>query len=88
MKKAFSFLIVLGSILLFFSCYTERALVTGPSQNNDTYRVDYLFEHDGCKVYRFYDMGSYVYFSNCSGDITAIKNDSTKRRTVTITHQE
>ena len=52
-------------------------------ENNTTYTVSYLFEHDGCKVYRFYDMGHYVYFTT-RGDVTAIKNDSTQHRTITI----
>ena len=55
----------------------------GKSENNRTYEVSYLFEHDGVKVYRFMDMGNYVYFTT-KGDVTSIKNDSTKERTVTI----
>lgn len=49
----------------------------GPSDNNETYNVEYLFEHDGCKVYRFSDNGNYVYFTNCKGDVTSFVNDST-----------
>ena len=45
--------------------------------------VSYLFEHDGCKVYRFYDKGNYVYFTT-RGDVTSITNDSTAQRTITI----
>jgi len=41
--------------------------------------VDYLFEHDGCKVYRFYDRGNYVYFTNCRGE-AIVKTDSTEIR--------
>ena len=69
-------------ILLFVmagvsSCYTGIPLKQGKSENNRTY------EHDGVKVYRFMDMGNYVYFTT-KGDVTSIKNDSTKERTVTI----
>ena len=71
-------------ILLFVmagvsSCYTGIPLKQGKSENE----VSYLFEHDGVKVYRFMDMGNYVYFTT-KGDVTSIKNDSTKERTVTI----
>jgi len=59
-------------------------LVEGPSTNNSTYNVSYLFEHDGIKVYRFYDKGNYVYFTNCTGDMTAIENDSTGNRVQTL----
>ncbi len=65
------------SILFFVSCspYLGTPLNSGPSANNTTYQVQYLFEHDGCKVYRFYD-GYYVYFTNCNGETTAVKQDS------------
>ena len=70
------------------SCFTERALLVTPTQNNPDYTVSYLFEHDGCRVYRFYDpwSGSYVYF-NTQGDATAIPNDSTRRQTITYRHR-
>ncbi|MBK5720055.1 DUF4884 domain-containing protein [Dysgonomonas sp. Marseille-P4677] len=72
------------SVIGLFSCSVERPIVSQISDNNQTYKVDYLFEHDGCKVYRFMDRGKYVYFTNCTGDVTAIANDSTKVRTQTL----
>ncbi len=72
-------LLIIG--VCFLSCGT--VVETVQPHNNKTYRVDYLFEHDGCKVYRFLDHGNYVYFTNCNGDVTSIESDST--RTVTIT---
>lgn len=45
---------------------------------NSTYQVEYLFEHEGCKVYRFMDMGHYIYFTNCKGDVTSIESDSVR----------
>ena len=36
------------------------------------------FEHEGCKVYRFMDMGHYIYFTNCEGDVTSIESDSVR----------
>ena len=58
-------------------CFYSLPVATVVPQNNETYEVDYLFEHDGCKVYRFYDGGHWVYFTNCRGNVTSIKNDST-----------
>lgn len=72
-------LLVVGT--LFVSCEAGRPISTTPPQNNKTYRVEYLFEHDGCKVYRFYDRGNYVYFTNCRGEATSIQNDSTRTQT-------
>ena len=66
------------------ACFTEQPIAKQIPDNNQTYKVDYLFEHDGCKVYRFRDMGNWVYFTNCGGDVTAIKNDSTETKVTTI----
>ena len=67
-------------VLLLNSCGINRPISTLNPSNNGTYEVDYLFEHDGCKVYRFQDMGRWVYFTNCSGDVTSFQNDSTRTR--------
>ena len=38
--------------------------------DNGTAFVEYLFEVDGCKVYRFYDHDHYHYLSTCRGSET------------------
>ena len=78
--KLFTFPLL--TIIGFNSC-ASIPLKVGESENNSTYTVSYLFEHDGCKVYRFYDKGNYVYFTT-RGDVTSITNDSTAQRTITI----
>ncbi len=80
MKKIVVTILTIG----MFSCMSGEPLVQKKADNNQTYKVDYLFEHEGCKMYRFYDRGAYVYFSNCTGDVTAIKNDSTRNTIRTI----
>lgn len=67
--------------VLAISC-AQIPIATEKPVNNETYDVDYLFEHDGCKVYRFRDQGNYVYFTNCKGDVTSFRSDSTKTRVV------
>lgn len=79
MKKTIFSAIALFSIVA--SCTISRPLTSGSSDNNKTYKVEYLFEHDGCKVYRFMDYGNYVYFTNCEGNTTAIGTDSLAQRT-------
>ena len=56
-------------VLVFFAlasvgCVTEP-IATAPTNNADI-QVDLLFEHDGCRVYRFRDVG-YHYFAKCGG---------------------
>ena len=64
MKK----LAFIGLTIVFGACNTERPLTKAPPKNNKTYEVEYLFEHEGCKVYRFRDNFQYVYFTNCKGE--------------------
>lgn len=82
MKQLLSFAIIvaIGST----SCSVNEPLVRAKAQNNNTYQIDYLFEHDGCKVYRFQDDGRYVYFTNCTGDVTSVDNDSTETKIQTV----
>lgn len=77
MKKQVSLLSV-TVLFLLSGCYMGVPLKIEPAANNSSYQVDYLFEHDGCKVYRFYDQGRYVYFTNSQGTVSAFQNDSTK----------
>ncbi len=73
-------------LVLTAGCITQHPITKEPAENNSDYTVEYLFEHEGCKVYRFKDHSSagtyYVYYTNCNGDVTArhdsvvIKNSS------------
>lgn len=82
--KRISFLTLSAGALLscalgFSACgLAGTPIAKSASDNNPTYKVEYLFEHDGCKVYRFMDMGNYIYFTNCQGDVTSIENDSVR----------
>ena len=77
MKNSVIILLLGISLLLLASCTISRPLARTAADNNESYRVQYLFEHDGIKVYRFHDRGNYIYFTNCEGNTMAIKNDST-----------
>ena len=79
-KSLFLFMVSTG----FLSCTLRIPVSRVTPENNKTYTVDFLFEHDGCKVYRFYDYGNHVYFTNCNGDVTSIGKDSTDISTVNI----
>ncbi|MDF2192954.1 DUF4884 domain-containing protein [Paraflavitalea sp. CAU 1676] len=78
-------LILILCVLSFFSCRSiHEPLYSKPSHNNRTYTVQYLFEHDGCKVYRFYDQGNYVYFTNCNGQAIARTDSTTTTNTTRL----
>ena len=77
--KMLKFAVVLVLLtLLSVSCYVSKPVSSAIPENNLTYEVDFLFEHEGCRVYRFYDRGNYVYFTNCCGDVNSVVNDSTR----------
>ena len=81
MKTVVKIFLLMVTMLGGYSCSVVHIpLASTKAVNNKTYTVEYLFEQDGCKVYRFEDNGNYVYFTNCKGDVTSIKNDSTQVR--------
>ena len=85
MKKIFySLPVLLLMPFVLSACFGPSAISVSNAQNNADYTVSYLFEHDGCRVYRFYDAWSrsYVYFTT-QGDVTSIPNDSTRQQTIT-----
>jgi hypothetical protein len=73
-------------LVLITACTVQQPITKEPAENNNGYTVEYLFEHEGCKVYRFRDhnpLGTYyVYFTNCNGDAIA-RTDSTAVRNST-----
>ena len=64
MKKV---LILLVAVTLL-SC-NGTALKTEQSDNSE-FEIELLFEHDGVKVYRFWDGASFHYFTNKGGTMT------------------
>jgi hypothetical protein len=62
------------------SCTIQMPVSKGKAANNKDYEVAFLFEHDGCKVYRFEDGGQLIYFTSCNGETTRIQSDSTGTR--------
>ena len=86
MKIAAKIILLLFCIMNFSSCNIGIPLRYEPSDNNDSYTIQYLFQHDGVKVYRFYDKGNYVYFTT-RGDVTSIKRQSPSiTKTVSSVH--
>jgi hypothetical protein len=80
MKTILKSIMLLIASATFASCSIQKPISKTSPENNRSYDVEYLFEHDGCKVYRFRDMGQFIYFTNCQGNVTAVKNDSVQIR--------
>jgi len=54
--------------LILLGCANDP--ISTKSTNNPDVRVSLLFEHDGIKVYRFYDNGNYIYYTDARGRTT------------------
>jgi hypothetical protein len=80
MKTILKSIMLLIASAILASCSIQKPISKTSPENNRSYDVEYLFEHDGCKVYRFRDMGQFIYFTNCQGNVTAVKNDSVQIR--------
>jgi hypothetical protein len=84
MKNLINFLFIIIILAGLFSCAAGVPITKQAPANNKTYEVEYLFEHDGCKVYRFTDYGNFIYFTNCNGEVSKAKDDSTGSRVINI----
>lgn len=63
MKK----LLIISAVFLLMSCGKEAESVSFKGLGN--FKVEFLFENEGCKMYRFEDGGRYIYYSDCRGAI-------------------
>lgn len=65
--KATLFILAIISIFIFAGCHGKAQETV---QNGD-FKVEFLFEQDGCKVYRFKDGTRYVYWVNQTGKVNS-----------------
>ena len=71
-------LLLVCNALSFFMCTHKYPLQRKTGKQFHLSKSNIVFEHEGCKVYRFMDMGHYIYFTNCKGDVTSIESDSVR----------
>jgi Domain of unknown function (DUF4884) len=69
-------LVVFATFIALQSCVVQRPVSTKTASNNKDYNVSFLFEHDGCKVYRFNDRGEFIYFTSCNGETSKAHADT------------
>lgn len=87
MKQKFStnrltlaFASLLLAVVFLSSCKGDAK----ESIQDGDFKIDFLFEKDGCKVYRFKDGGRYIYWSNCSGNMQSNYYQSTGKSGYTV----
>ena len=53
--------------LLLTGCAKDP--ISTSATDNAQFKLEALFTHDGCTIYRFMDNGYYHYWTNCKGTI-------------------
>lgn len=66
MKKI---LLIIAAAGLLFGC-AKSGQGRRPVAGNKNFSPVFLFEVDGVRVYRFYDAGNYIYFTNTTGRVS------------------
>lgn len=61
-------LLVIGLMAVIVYLTYKPALPAQEMKQSGNFQVEMLFEHDGCKMYRFEDAGKYIYYSKCSSE--------------------
>lgn len=69
MKKII--LLFVSAIFLLVSCSENKGINVPTSDSINDIKVEKLFVVDGITVYRFYDGGKVVYFTNKNGEVKA-----------------
>ncbi|MCK9435401.1 MAG: DUF4884 domain-containing protein [Candidatus Cloacimonetes bacterium] len=69
--KILQFYILVLFALLFTGCAGKAIRTTSAGEG---YQVDFLFEIDGTRVYRFEDAGEYIYFASRPSTFTRKKS--------------
>lgn len=84
MKKTLAIYIVLIGLgaILFGACSNEP-MSSERLGKDDGFAVEYLFEKDGVKVYRFYDNG-YAHYFTTKGETISVQNTGKTRHTENI----
>lgn len=73
MKKII--LLFVSVIFVLVSCNDNKGINVPTSDSINEIKVENLFVVDGITVYRFYDGGRAVYFTNKKGEVKAFYNE-------------
>ena len=71
---------IVGIMAVIFGTLTITGCAKGSigihQTNNSNFTVEFLFEYDGCRVYRFDDNGATHYFTKCvnSSESSTLQN--------------
>lgn len=60
-------------LILLIICFCAISCKEDPKSTTQdgNFTIEFLFEKDGCKMYRFKDGSRYVYWANCEGKVSS-----------------
>lgn len=70
MKRLYWYGAALGLMAAILIGCDSNPISTEPTNNSEV-KVELMFEHEGCRVYRFYDGGYPIYYTKCDGSYSA-----------------
>lgn len=85
MKKII-FLLAFVFSLVLTGCKKAGTQVQTDGEKHD-FDVQFLFETDGVKVYRFFDGGDYIYFTNTSGTTSYMTGSKFRERNTSLNNR-
>jgi hypothetical protein len=72
-----------ASLLLATVLFTGCVKDAKESVQNGDFTVEFLFEQNGCKMYRFRDGSRFVYWSDCQGKVQSDYSTQSGKTSVT-----
>lgn len=79
-----SLLVAVSALLSCCNTFVHKPAVTTEKKGN--FQLEFLFEKDGCRVYRFYDT-KWIYWSSCQGSTYEAHTEKRGKSSVQITDQ-
>jgi Domain of unknown function (DUF4884) len=80
--KSLSLAILMVALGVMSGCFADP--VSRQTTNNKQIDVEFIFEHDGCKAYRFEDGGSERYYVDCRNSTTVTWDERHGKVTVPV----
>lgn len=85
MKKIILLLVLVSSLMLTACEKAGTPLQTNGAKHE--FDVQLLFEVDGVKVYRFFDLGEYIYFTNANGKTSYVTGSKVSERKTSLNNR-
>lgn len=84
--KKFILVLALAYSMILTGCEKAGTPAQTDGAKHD-FDVQFLFETDGVKVYRFFDAGEYIYFTNANGKTSYVTGGKYSERKTSLNNR-